>query len=231
MLWAVAYVLVSQVGYIVVTNVASQNVEGGISLWAFASMLFQLPYGIIGVSILTAIMPRMSRHAAAGKFQEMKDDASLANRLSIVALTPIAAGIIVLAGALSIVVALYGAVSLEDTVILGSTLAALALGLVPFAVTLVQMRVFYAMKDARTPTLINAIMVGVRIPLLILCAGLDESLIIPGLAIATSISYLVGAIAGEIWLRSRYGRMGTRRTLITLAKMTAAGALGAAGAL
>ena len=104
----------------------------------------------------------------------MKDDASLANRLSIVALTPIAAGIIVLAGALSIVVALYGAVSLEDTVILGSTLAALALGLVPFAVTLVQMRVFYAMKDARTPALINAIMVGVRIPLLILCAGLDD---------------------------------------------------------
>ena len=36
----------------------------------------------------------------------MKDDASLANRLSIVALTPVAAGIIVLAGALSIVVAL-----------------------------------------------------------------------------------------------------------------------------
>ena len=40
--------------------------------------------------------------------------------------------------------------------------------------TLVQMRVFYAMKDARTPTLINAIMVGVRIPLLILCASLDD---------------------------------------------------------
>jgi putative peptidoglycan lipid II flippase len=54
------------------------------------------------------------------------------------------------------------------------------------------------MKDARTPTLINAIMVGVRIPLLILCAGLDPELIIPGLAAATSISYLVGAIAGEI---------------------------------
>ena len=58
MLWAVAYVLVSQAGYIVVTNIASDNVEGGITLYAFASMLFQLPYGIIGVSILTAIMPQ-----------------------------------------------------------------------------------------------------------------------------------------------------------------------------
>ena len=231
MLWAVVYVLISQAGYVVVTNVASQNVEGGISLYAFASMLFQLPYGIIGVSILTAIMPRMSRHAAAGQIAEMKDDASLANRLSIVALTPIAAGIMVLAGALAIIASLYGAVSLDDTLVLGSTLAALALGLVPFAVTLVQMRVFYAMKDARTPALINAIMVAVRIPLLIVCAGLDESLIIPGMAIATSISYLVGAIAGEIWLRSRYGRMGTRRTLVTLLKMTVAGGAGAAAAL
>ena len=69
MLWAVAYVLVSQAGYIVITNIASDNVAGGITLYAFASLLFQLPYGIIGVSILTAIMPRMSRHAAAGQYR------------------------------------------------------------------------------------------------------------------------------------------------------------------
>ncbi len=231
MLWAIAYVLVSQAGYVVVTNVASANVEGGIGLYAFASMLFQLPYGIVGVSILTAIMPRMSRHAAAGQMDNVKDDAGLASRLSIVALTPIAAAIMVLAGALAIVSSLYGNVDLADTVVLGSTLAALALGLVPFAVTLVQMRVFYAMKDARTPTIINAIMVAVRVPLLIASATLDDALIIPGLAVATSVSYLVGAIAGEIWLRARYGPMGTRRTLITLLKMTVAGAAGAAAAL
>ena len=77
----------------------------------------------------------------------------------------------VLAGALAIVSSLYGDVDLADTVVLGTTLAALALGLVPFAVTLVQMRVFYAMKDARTPTIINAIMVAVRVPLLIASAA------------------------------------------------------------
>ena len=231
LLWAVAYVLVSQAGYVVVTNVASDNVVGGITFYAFASMLFQLPYGIIGVSILTAIMPRMSRHAAAGQLADVKDDASLASRLSIVALTPVAAGIIALAGALAVITSNYGNVSLDDTVVLGATLAALAFGLVPFAVTLVQMRVFYAMKDARTPTIINAIMVAVRVPLLVLCASLDDSLVIPGLAAATSISYLAGAIAGEVWLRARYGPMGTRRTLITLIKMTVAGAAGAGAAL
>ena len=227
MLWAVAYVLISQAGYIVITRVASANLQGGVSLYAFASLLFQLPYGIIGVSILTAIMPRMSRHAAAGQYEQMKDDASLGNRLSIVALVPVAAGMIVLAIPLAIVASLYGKVSLGDVAMLSATLTALALGLVPFAVTLMQMRVFYAMKDARTPALINLVMVAVRIPLLIACTTFAPSLVVPGMALGTTVSYLVGAIVGEIWLRRRYGAMGTRRTLITLAKMVLASAVGA----
>ncbi len=227
MLWAILYVLISQAGYIVVTRVASANIEGGISLYAFASLLFQLPYGIVGVSILTAIMPRMSRHAAAGQHEKMKDDASLGNRLSIVALVPIAAGMIVLAIPLAIVASLYGAVSLDDVIVLAGTLTALALGLVPFAVTLMQMRVFYAMKDARTPALINLVMVGVRIPLLIGCVYLSPALIVPGMALATTVSYLAGAVVGEIWLRRRYGPMATRRTLVTLGKMVLASGAGA----
>lgn len=230
LLWAVAYVLVSQAGYIVLTNIAD-DVVGGLTVYTFASLLFQLPYGIIGVSLLTAIMPRMSRNAAAGDIDAMKNDAALANRLSIVALTPVAAGMIVLASSLAILAAGYGRVNLQDTIELGTTLAALTLGLVPFAMTLVQMRVFYAMKDARTPTLINAVMVGVRIPLLIACITLDERLIIPGMAAATALSYLVGAIVGELWLRHRYGSMDTRRTLITAAKMGVAALAGAGAAL
>ncbi|GAA2016673.1 murein biosynthesis integral membrane protein MurJ [Nakamurella flavida] len=231
LLWTLGYVGVSQIGYIVVTNVAGDAYEGAYSTFATASLLLQLPYGIIGVSILTAIMPRMSRHAAAGQLDAVKSDASLATRLSIVALTPVAAGMAVLATAIAIITTKYGAVNLDSAILIGSTLAALALGLVPLAVTLVQMRVFYAMKDARTPTLINAVMVVVRVPLMIACIQLDERWVVPGLAAATSLSYLVGAVTGEIWLRSRYGSMRTRRTLVTLVKMTLAGAIGAGAAL
>ena len=114
-------------------------------------LLFQLPYGILGVSILTAIMPRMSRHAAAGELELVKDDMSLANRLSAVALMPVAAAMIALSGELAYLAARYGTVSPADVMIVGGTLAALAVGLVPLAMTLVQMRVFYAMKDAGRP--------------------------------------------------------------------------------
>ena len=91
----------------------------------------------------------------------------------------------------------------------------LGIGLVPLAMTLVQMRVFYAMKDGRTPVLINAAMVAVRIPLFLLASTLAPDLLIPGLAAATAASYLVGAIIGELWLRHRFGAMGSRRMLRT----------------
>ncbi len=216
--WAVVYVLVSQVGYIVATNLASEP-EGGITTFSFASLLFQTPYGILGVSVLTAIMPRMSRHAAAGEMEKVKDDMSLANRLSAVALLPVSGGVLALAGAIGVITAGYGKTGIDAAVQIGVTFAALSVGLLPLAMTLVQMRVFYAMKDGRTPVAINAVMVGVRVPLFFLATQLRPDLLIPGLAAATAISYVAGAVVGELWLRHRFGPMGSRRMLRTFTKM------------
>ncbi|MDQ2844802.1 MAG: murein biosynthesis integral membrane protein MurJ [Actinomycetota bacterium] len=220
--WAIVYVLMSQAGYVILTRVASGKIAGGVTVYSFSSLLFQLPYGILGVSVLTAIMPRMSRHAAIGDVSAVKKDAALANRLSTITLMPIAAAMLALSGPLSGLSSHYGNVSPANVLAVGGTLAGLAVGLVPLAVTLVQMRVFYAMKDGRTPTYINAIMVAVRIPLMLLCTGLRTDLVVPGLAAATTVSYLVGAAVGEAWLRAKFGAMGTSRLLATVAKMAVA---------
>ncbi len=230
MIWAVVYVVISQIGYVVTTRIASGTDEGFLGLYNYASMLFQLPYGILGVSLLTAIMPRMSRHAADGRMEKVKTDMGVANRLSAVTLLPVSAAMIALAVPLAVITARYGAVTAEDTAILAHTLAAFAIGLLPLAVTLVQMRVFYAMKDARTPTLINLIMVVVRVPILLACTHLPTQWVVPGLAAAMSASYLVGVVAGEVWLRSRYGRMGSGRTAATVLKMAVASAAGGVAA-
>src|SRR5690606_29168150 len=100
LLWATAYVLVSQVGVVAVNRLADLEDAGGVWMFATASLIFQMPYGILGVAILTAIMPRMSRHAAAGDLDAVKNDASLANRLSTVALLPISAALVVFGAAL-----------------------------------------------------------------------------------------------------------------------------------
>jgi len=230
MLWAIGYVLISQIGYVVTTRLASGARGGYVALYNYGSMLFQLPYGVLGVSLLTAIMPRMSRHAADGDMRAVKRDLGLANGLSAVALVPVTAAMIALAVPLTIVSARYGKVTEGDAQVLAYTLAAFAVGLLPLAITLVQMRVFYAMKDGRTPTIINAIMVAVRIPLLLAAATLPTEWVVPGLAGAMSVSYLVGVIVGEIWLHARFGSMGFSATLSTIARAALASAAGGAAA-
>lgn len=224
--WAIVYALISQIGYIVTANVAFAGRDGYYTLYNYGSMLFQLPYGILGVSLLTAIMPRMSRNAAAGDITAVKADMAVAHRLSTVALLPVTAAMIAFAVPLVTLTAKYGRVTEADARILAWTLAAFAIGLLPLAMTLVQMRVFYAMKDGRTPTLINAIMVGTRVPLLLACLYLPEEWVVPGLAGAMSVSYVIGLVVGEIWLRIRFGRLGSRATLSTIARTALAAAAG-----
>ncbi len=229
--WATVYVLISQVGVIMATRVVSRTAKGGVFFYQTASLIFQMPYGILGVAVLTAIMPRMSRHAAERRMDHVKDDMSLANRLSAVALLPVTTGLIVIGTSIAVVLFRHGHVDLSSTVTIGFVVAGMALGLLPLAMSLIQMRVFYAMKDARTPTIINAIMVAVRVPLMLLAGTLgDVTRVIAGIGVATSVSYLVGAVVGEIWLRARYGPMGTSRALVTMGKMLLASVVGGVAA-
>jgi putative peptidoglycan lipid II flippase len=74
------------------------------------------------------------------------------------------------------------------------------------AITLLQLRVFYAMRDARTPTLIQVAMVAVRLPLLVAVphvVGWDHA--VAGVMVATSVTYLVGWAVGDVLLRRRLG--------------------------
>src|SRR3712207_4431850 len=98
------------------------------------------------------------------------------------------------------------------------------------AVTLLQLRVFYAMKDARTPTLIQIGMVVVRVPLLLLVPALvGPEHVVAGLMLATSLTYVVGWLLGHVALRSRVGALRTGSTLVPVATVAAVSA--AAGLL
>jgi hypothetical protein len=67
-LWVIGYVVVSQIGYLIQLRLANGVPDDlpGVATFTNASLLFQMPYGILGVSLLTALMPRMSRAAARG---------------------------------------------------------------------------------------------------------------------------------------------------------------------
>ncbi|MCU1681350.1 MAG: mviN [Amycolatopsis sp.] len=228
--WILAYVGVSQVGLVVNTRVLTGwGVDGSVTAYTYAWLLFQLPYGVIGVSLLTALMPRLSRAAADGDTAKMVGDLSYASRISTVLLLPIAAVLAV--GGTPIGIAVFSHNGLEAGNRLGETLAISALGLLPYAMVLLQLRVFYAMKDARTPTLIALAMTAVKIPLLYLCpALLGHDQVVLGAMLVNALSFVVGAVLGQVWLWVRLGHLRSRRALRVVLFTAVAGGVGALAA-
>jgi putative peptidoglycan lipid II flippase len=161
------------------------------------------------------------------------DDLSLGARLSAIALIPVSVGLIVLGPVLCVVLFGYGATSIDDARLIGTALAASAFGLFPFAVVMLQLRVFYAMRDGRTPTLINICMVGTKVLIVFVCAAVvhGRAHIAEALTVATSASYVVGAVVGHAALTRRLGHLGWRRVAATAGRITVASLLGGAVAL
>ena len=238
--WVLGYVVVSQIGVSVIQKIGNDN--GGFSVFTYADLLFQMPYGILVVSVLTALMPRLSRAAVRGDNAAVVSDLSLGARLSAVGLVPITAGLIVLGPVMGITLFAYGETSIGGARLIGSALAWSAFGLFPFALVMLQLRVFYAMRDGRTPTLINALMVATKVILVLVSneiyrapsgTNVDKHPSVHAvewLNISTSLSYVVGAIAGHILLTRRLGRLGFRGVLRTVAQVGAASAVGALAA-
>jgi putative peptidoglycan lipid II flippase len=235
------YVVVSQIGVSVIQKVGVAN--GGFTIFTNADLLFQMPYGILVVSVLTAIMPRLSRAAVRGDNAAVVDDLGFGARLSAVALVPITAGLIVLGPAMGVTLFAYGETSIAGGQLIGSALAWSAFGLFPFALVMLQLRVFYAMRDGRTPTLINAYMVGTKVVLVLITnaafrasAGTNVNKhpsihAVEWLNISTSLSYVVGAVIGHIYLSRRLGRLGFRRVGRTVTQIAFASVIGALAAL
>ena len=230
-LWVVAYVVVSQIGYITITRVGTNATPGSITIYTYSWLLVQMPYGVLGVSLLTAIMPRMSKAAATGNTPALLDDLSLGSRMSAVMLAPISALMTVLGPALAVAITVFGKGG-SDATRLGLAITASSFGLLPYALIMLQMRVFYAMKDARTPTLINAVMIALKVPVVLLAAQvLPPNQVVFGLTFSDAISFTLGTLVGELLLRKRFGKLGSRRVVRTYIKVAVAAVWGAAVAL
>lgn len=226
-LWILGYVGISQIGMVITTRVLTAAAPGGAAIYANAWLLFQLPYGVIGVSLLTAIMPRLSRAAADGNTDKLIDDLSLGSRLSTVMLVPISAVLTIAGSAIGIALFSPGNAGVANAERLGTALAFSAFGILPYALVMLQLRVFYAMKDARTPTLIMVVMTVVKIPLLYLIAArLRPDDVVIGVMLVNALSFVVGAVLGQMWLWVRLGRLQSMRVVKVILQTIVAGGAG-----
>ncbi|CAM06536.1 uncharacterized membrane protein, virulence factor homolog [Saccharopolyspora erythraea NRRL 2338] len=223
-LWMIAYVGISQLGLMAMSRAGTS--AGAWAMYNIVWMLLQLPYGVIGFSVMTAILPRMSGAAADGDHKRVIDDLSLGNRLSAVTLLPVSAVMTALGTPITLALLGFGE-SATDVGKIGLALTLSAFGVLPYAVTMMQMRVFYAMKDARTPTLIMVLMTVFKVPLSLVAGNLETPLqVLCALSIINSVSFVLGWLIGEVWLRSRLGPLRSRRFMVTLGKTLLASAGG-----
>lgn len=226
--WVLVYVALSQLGIAVITRIAFSN--DGVSTFAYAALLFQMPYAILGVSVLTAMMPRLSRAAARGATAELLEDLRLGARLSGVALVPVTAALMVL-GPAATTVMFVGHTTVDQARLIGTVVALAAFGLFPYALLMLQLRAFYALGDARTPALVNLAMVVTEIGLVLPAALLlDGDRVIEALGVVTSASYVLGALVGHLALRRRLGLLGFATVVRTVARVTLAAAVGGGAA-
>ena len=229
--WMFCYVAVNQLGLFVVVNLltrAAGDDSAGILIYNNVFLLLMMAHGIIAVSIITALMPRMSAAAADGRFRDVTADLSRGTRMVTAVLAPVAVCYAVLAAPLSVVVFRYGAFTGANAVATSTVLLVAAVGLVPFAISQLFTFAFYALPDTRTPALINIPVVVLRVLLQIgLFLAFSATFAAAGMMLGNAISYLAAAVISAMLLRPRVGQIGLRRIMSTMGRVVLA-ALGAA---
>ena len=208
--WVLVYVVANQLAYLVVVRLSSDDalVEDGRGYpsYVYAFVLWQLPHAVVAVSVITALLPRMSRAAADDRLDDLRASLNRGLRLTVAVLVPAAVGFVVLGRELATVVFARGEVSVGDARFIGLLLGVFALGLVPFSTYQLQLRAFYALQDTRTPTLINlgvnATLVVVDVTLYLL---LPEQWRVVGLAAGHATSFLAGLAICSTVLSRRLG--------------------------
>ncbi|MGW6842876.1 murein biosynthesis integral membrane protein MurJ [Streptomyces sp. NPDC054958] len=220
--WLIMLVLTNQIAYWVVTRLSTTTgqhavdagLAGGAGYIAYSNayQLWVVPQGIITVSLVTALMPRMSAAATDGDLAAVRRDISYVLRSSAALVVPAAALFAALAPWVMGSVFEYGRTDAADIEVMAGMLIAFAPGLIAYSAQYVLSRGFYALSDTRTPFFLNLVIAA-------LTAGLSAAayfLLSPrwavtGMAAASSVAFLAGAAVTAHTLTRRLGpRAGTR---------------------
>ena len=234
----VLYVLISQLGLVIGTRIASWAAASGPAIYNYTWLVLMLPFGMIGVTILTVVMPRLSRNAASDDIPAVLDDLALATRLTMVTLIPTVAFMTVGGAAIGSALFAYGRFGSVDAGYLGSAIALSAFTLIPYAMVLLQLRVFYARQQPWTPIAIIVVITAVKVAASLAVQQLAEHHVISNpemvagyLGLANGLGFLAGAIAGYLLLRPALNPPGgglfdaevVRTVLVTIAASLSAG--------
>jgi len=175
-----------QFNLLISTSLAARFLqEGAVSYLYYADRLNQLPLGIIGIGVGTAILPTLSRQIGGGEPAKAAATQNRAVELALLLTVPAAAALVVSATPLIRALLQHGAFSDADTIGSAAALSAFALGLPAYVLIKVLTPGFYARSDTKAP---------VRIALAAMLVNLIGNLILiwplghVGLALSTAFA-------------------------------------------
>jgi putative peptidoglycan lipid II flippase len=196
------------------TIIASFLAAGALSALYYADRLNQLPIGVIGIAAGTVVLPEMARRIAAGDESGAAHAQNRAIEFTLLLSVPCLAAFVVIPDLLMRALFMRGAFTDADSVAAGHTLAAYAIGLLPFVLIRSTVATFFARGDTATPVKAALIAAAVNIAFKFLLMG---PLAQVGLALATSIGAWIN-LGLVIWFSVRAGHAGMderlRRSLI-----------------
>lgn len=221
--WTLLFVLVNQVAYVVVSRIATSinaaparpgapagGNGAGLTTYQNAFLIFQLPHALVAVSLVTALLPRMSRAAVAGSLAGVRRDTVSGLRVLAVTSIPAAAAFAVLGR--DIAVTLFsattgGTTSVAQAAVIGSVLSGFALAALVFSSQYLLLRGFYAFEDTRTPFLVQLVVATVNVTGALagshLAAPRGPVAQLVAVALAYGVAYLVGIVLSAALLRRR----------------------------
>ncbi|MBW2109589.1 MAG: murein biosynthesis integral membrane protein MurJ [Deltaproteobacteria bacterium] len=213
---------VYQVNILVGTLLASLLPQGSVSYLYYADRLVQFPLGVFAIALATAVLPSLSRQAAAGDMEGLRESFSYALRLVLFITIPALTGLIVLRVPIVQLLFQRGAFDPNTTAMTAEALLYYALGLWAFSGVRIVVATFYSLQDTKTPVKIAVISLLVNIVLSLVLMGPMRH---AGLALATSLASAVNLFLLVLSLKKRLGRIGARGILQSAGRTVACAAL------
>ena len=214
--WTLVYVLISQLGYLVTVNVATsaavrsaqEGIKTGVGYtpYTYAYYVMLLPYSIVTISIITAILPHISKLALEGKREEVK--AQLVRAIRLVGVITIPSAVAFLLFGPLITESIFVGIPTEDSRYIGYVLSALSFGLVAFSINLILIRGFNAFEDTKTQVISILVINIIAVAMSYFCLFfVKNQWVTVGLGVAFSVSYLAGLFVTLGLLKKHVGKL------------------------
>lgn len=211
--WTVGFAASNQVALLVVLTLARGAGEGAVSAYQYAFIFFQLPYGLIAVSIMTAVLPDLSEAASEHDIVAFRERFREGLAVLMTFLLPAAGAYLFLGEPLVEILLQRGSFTAQDTSDTAAMLAGFSLGLPFFAVFLYCVRAFHARRNTRTPFWLNLGENSLNVVLVVpFIAAFGQT----GLSLAYAAAYVVAAVAAVVVLNRHVRGLLTLRGLTIL---------------